>query len=79
MIDSDYFMNMIDSYFTIILNIIFIHKLYTIKYIMINNKININNIIIHNIIMKLKINSHQESLIFNIIKFHNYIIILNIS
>ena len=79
MIDSDYFMNMIDSYFIIILNIIFIYKLYIIKYIIINNKINIDNIIIHNIIINLKINSHQESLIFDIIKFHNYIIILNIS
>ena len=46
---------------------------------MIDNKINIDNIIIYNITMKIKIDSHRKLLILDIIKFHNYFIILNIS
>jgi len=78
-IDSEYFMNIIDSHFIIILNIFSIFKLWIIKYIMINNKISINNIIIYDITMKIKIDSHRELLILDIIKLHNYFIILNIS
>ena len=46
---------------------------------MINNKINVNNIIIYDITMKIKIDSYQESLILDIIKFYNYFIIFDIS
>ena len=79
MIDSDCSANVIDSRFAAVLNIISIHKSHTIKYIMINNETNIDEIIIHDIIIELRIDSHQEALILDIIKFHNYAIMLDIS
>ena len=79
MIDSDCSANMIDSRFAATFNIFSTLKSHAIKYTIIDNKINADDMIIHDIIMKLKIDSHQESLTLDIIKLHNYSIMLDIS
>ena len=78
MIDSGCSANVIDSRFAVVLNISSTRKSRVIKYIMIDDENNIDDIIIHDIIIEIKIGPHQESLTLDIIKLHNYSIMLDI-
>ena len=75
MIYSGFSVNIIDSYFSVALNILFILKLQAIKYMMVDSKISATGIVIYDFNMEIIVSRHQELLTFDITKLHSYSII----